>query len=217
LLQDIVDGLRYTLRRPLLRAVLVLESTHSFFGVNTALITIISADVLHAGPQGLGLLLSAQALGALIGTATLLAFGDVEHKGRAMVAAGAAYCVTLALLAIANRFETAALLLICTAITDAFWSAMRNTMFQLQTDEAYRGRSLSTLLLASRGFTQGAQLETGLAVSIGGPPFAVLSGAAVIAAALAIVNLRSADVREFRGLPDPVSAAAASLPGDSAD
>src|SRR5438105_2586767 len=38
LLQDVADGLRYTLRRPLLRAVLVLESVHSFFGVNTALI-----------------------------------------------------------------------------------------------------------------------------------------------------------------------------------
>jgi len=214
LLQDVADGLRYTLRRPLLRAVLVLESTHSFFGVNTALITIIATDVLHAGPEGLGLLLSAQALGALIGTTALLASGDMEHKGRAMVVAGGAYCIVLALLGAANRFEVAALLLIATAITDAYWTAMRNTMFQLQTDEAYRGRSLSTVLLAGRGFTQGAQLETGIAVSIGGPAFAVVSGAAVIAAVLAVVNLRTAEVRRFRGLPDAVAAATATIPGD---
>jgi len=214
LLQDVADGLRYTLRRPLLRAVLVLESVHSFFGVNTALITIIATDVLHAGPEGLGLLLSAQAVGALVGTTALLVSGDMEHKGRAMVAAGAAYCVTLALLASATRFEVAALLLIGTAITDAYWTAMRNTMFQLQTDEAYRGRSLSTVLLAGRGFTQGAQLETGIAVSIGGPAFAVTSGAAIIALVLALVNLRTSEVRRFRGLPDAVAAATASLPGD---
>ncbi len=210
LMHEVADGLRYTLRRPLLRAVLLLESVHSLFGVNTALITIIASDVLHSGPQGLGLLLSAQAFGALIGTMALMMTGDMEHKGRAMMAAGVTYCAALALMAVAGRFEIAAILLVITAITDAFWTAMRNTMFQLQTDDAYRGRSLSTVLLAGRGFTQLAQLETGLTVSIGGPAFAVLSGAAAIAAALLGVNARTAEVRSFSGIPDVVAAVAAS-------
>ncbi len=210
LLREVADGLRYTLRRPLLRAVLVLESTHSLFGVNTALITIIASDVLHSGPEGLGLLLSAQAFGALVGTTALMMTGDMEHKGRAMMAAGVTYCVALALLAVAQRFEVAAILLVLTAVTDAFWTAMRNTMFQLQTDEAYRGRSLSTVLLAGRGFTQMAQLETGVAVSIGGPAFAVVSGAAVIALVLLGVNARTDEVRSFSGTPDAIGAAVAS-------
>ncbi len=210
LLHEVADGLRYTLRRPLLRAVLLLESMHSLFGVNTALITIIASDVLHAGPEGLGLLLSAQAFGALIGTTALMMTGDMQQKGRAMMAAGGTYCIALALLAVAGRFEIAAALLIVTAITDAFWTAMRNTMFQLQTDDAYRGRSLSTVLLAGRGFTQMAQLETGVAVSIGGPAFAVVSGAAAIALVLLGVNARTAEVRSFSGIPDAVAAVAAS-------
>ena len=216
ILRDVADGLRYTLRRPLLRAVLILESTHSFFGVNTALITIFASDVLRTGPEGLGLLLSAQAFGALVGTTALLVAGDMERKGRAMMVAGVAYCVALALFAFARSFEVAAILLIATAITDAFWTAMRNTMFQLQTDEAYRGRSLSTVLLAGRGFTQGAQLETGIAVSIGGPTFAVLSGAAVIATVLGLVNASTDSIRSYRGTPDPMtSVLAASVDGTS--
>ncbi len=209
LMREVVDGLRYTLRRPLLRAVLVMESTHSLFGVNTALITILASDVLHSGPQGLGLLLSAQALGALIGTMGLVMIGDMERKGRAMMISGVAYCVALALLSFARRFEVAALLLVLTTVADAFWTAMRNTMFQLHTDDAYRGRSMSTLLLAGRGFTQAAQLETGIAVSIAGLPFAILSGAAVIALAMGAVNARTAEVRSFRGIPDAVPASAA--------
>ena len=208
-LRDVVDGLRYTFRRPLLRAVLLLESTQSLFGLNTALITILATDVLHAGPEGLGLLLSAQAVGALIGTTALVMSGDIEHKGRAMIASGAAYCATLALLAATARFEVAALLLILTSVSDAYWTAMRNTMFQLQTDETYRGRSLSTVLLAGRGFTQAAQLESGIAVSLGGPGFALVSGAAVIALVLGTVNVRSAEVRDFRGMPDAIAATAA--------
>jgi MFS family permease len=208
LLREVVDGLRYTLRRPLLRGVLILESTHSLFGMNTALITILAIDVLHAGPEGLGFLLSAQALGALVGTAGLLAMGDVERKGRAMIASGAAYCGTLALLAVAHRFDLAAGLLLLSAVTDAYWTAMRNTMFQLQTDEAYRGRTLSTVLLAGRGFTQAAQLESGVAVSLAGPAFAFASGAVVIGAVLAAVNARVREVRDFAGSPDAVAAVA---------
>jgi hypothetical protein len=209
LLRDVADGLRYTLRRPLLRSVLLLESIHSLFGVNTALITILATDVFRSGPEGLGLLLSAQALGALVGTTGLVMTGDIEHKGRAMIVSGGVYCATLAALAIPGRFEVAAVLLMLTAVTDAFWTAMRNTMFQLQTDERYRGRSLSTVLLAGRGFTQMAQLESGIAISVGGPGFALVSGAAVIALAIGAVNARTAEVRSFRGLPDPVIAAAA--------
>ena len=94
-------------------------------------------------------------------------------------------------------------------------TTMRNTVFQLKTDDAYRGRTMSVLLVASRGGTQASHLETGLAVSAGGPGFAPLLGAAVNGASQLAVNLRTADVRHFRGLPDP--AAAAALPGPDAD
>ena len=204
---DIADGLRYVLRRPLLRGVLFLEATHSLFGVNTALITILASDVLHTGPEGLGLLLSAQALGALLGTTALVVSGDIEEKGRAMLISGTVYCLALAALAGATTFEVAALLLLVGAVTDAFWTAMRNTIFQLQAAEEYRGRALSTVLLAGRGFTQGAQLEYGVAVSAGGPGFAALLGSGMIVASLVLVNWRSDAVRRFRGMPDPLSAA----------
>ena len=209
LLGDIADGLRYTLQRPLLRAVLLLESIHSLFGINTALITILATDVFTAGPEGLGLLLSAQALGALVGTVGLVMLGDIEHKGRAMIVAGGFYCATLALIAAPARFELAAVLILIAAAFDAFWTAMRNTMFQLQADDRYRGRSLSTVLLAGRGFTQAAQLESGVAVSAGGPGFALVTGAAVIALAIAGVNFRTDEIRSFKGLPDAVLAASA--------
>src|SRR5439155_992317 len=83
--------------------------------------------------------------------------------------------------------ESYAAILVAASITDAYWTAMRNTMFQLQTDEAHRGRTLSTVLLAGRGFTQAAQFESGIAVAAGGPHFALASGAAAIALVLVAV------------------------------
>lgn len=108
LLRDTADGVRYTLRDPLLRAVLLLESIHSLFGINTTLITMLAVDVLDAGPEGLGLLLSAQAVGALVGTAGLVTTGDIEEKGRAMLGAGVTYVLGLALLSVAPGYSAAA-------------------------------------------------------------------------------------------------------------
>jgi MFS family permease len=209
LLRSAAQGLQYSLKRPLLRSVLVLESVHSFFGVNTALITILASDVLHAGPEGLGLLLSSQAVGALVGTGFLVMTGDLERKGRAMMAAGTTYCVAFAALAAASTFQVAALLVGVCGLTDALWTTMRNTIFQLQTEEAYRGRAMGVILLAGRGFTQASQLETGFAVSAGGPGFAILFGAGAIAASLIAVNATSDHVRSYRGSPDAIGALAA--------
>lgn len=204
LLREVMAGPRYTMGRPLLRSVLALETVHSLFGLNTALLTILASDVFRTGPQGLGLLLSAQAAGALAGTGALVAAGDIERKGRAMVIAGTLYAAAFAMLPLATAPQLAAAVVALLGLTDAFWATMRNTVFQLETDEAHRGRTMASLLLAGRGGAQASQLQTGLMVSAGGPALAALVGAAVIGASLLAVNLRTADVRRFRGRPDPV-------------
>ncbi len=213
LLRAAAQGLRYSLDRPLLRSVLALESIHSFFGVNTALITILASDVLRSGPQGLGLLLSSQAVGALVGTGFLVMTGDLERKGRAMMISGTAYCLAFAALAVSTSFELAALFIAACGLADALWTTMRNTIFQLQTEEAYRGRAMGVILLAGRGFTQASQLESGLAVSVGGPVFAMLFGAGAIAASLIVVNATTDEVRSYRGTPDLIAAIGADAPG----
>jgi hypothetical protein len=212
LAREVVAGPRYVLEHPLLRSVLTLEAIHSLFGINTAFITILASDVFRTGPEGLGLLLSAQAVGALASAGFLLWVGDIREKGRTMIAAGATYAIAFALLAIAATPAAAAVLIGVLGLTDGLWATMRNTVFQLTTDEAYRGRTMSLLLLAARGGTQGSQLESGIAVSIGGTPFAALLSAAVIGGSMLVVNARTPEVRGFRGLPDPLTAAAAAGP-----
>jgi MFS family permease len=217
LLGEALGGLRYTLDHSLLRSVVILESIHSFFGVNTALLTILASDVFHVGPAGLGLLLSAQALGALGGTGLLVTLGDIERKGRSMIVAGTVYVVSFGGLAFMTAIQPAALLVAATGATDTIWATMRNTIFQLRTDDAYRGRTMGVLLLAGRGFAQGSQLETGLAVSAGGPGLGVLLSAAAVAVGLIVVNVATEEVRSFRGSPEPLIAAVAASPDPGAD
>jgi MFS family permease len=216
LMREVIAGPRYALAHPLLRSVIALEAAHSLFGVNAAFLTILASDVFHTGPTGLGLLLGAQAVGSVTSSVVLVTLGDVERKGDAMLVSGVAYATALALLGLVTQPEVGLVLVTCLGLTDGFWSTLRNTVFQLKTDDAYRGRTLSVLLVASRGGTQASHLESGLAVSVGGPAFAALLGAAAIGASLLAVNVSSREVRAFRGLPDPVLAAVSAGTEDDA-
>jgi MFS family permease len=203
LLAETVDGARYTLGKPILAHLLFLESAHSLFGANTALVTIVAKDVLHVGPEGLGFLLSALGAGALVGTGALVMNGDVERKGRSMMLSGYSYVASFAVFAWSRSFELSAITLALVGFADTWWATMRNSIFQLQADEAYRGRTLAAFLLVGRGMAQTSQLQTGLAVEAFGPQIAATAGAAVIAAAIIGVNARNDEVRRFRD-PTPV-------------
>ncbi len=196
---ETVDGLRYTFRTPPLGHLLLLEVGHSLFGVNTAIITIVAKDLLHAGPDGLGYLVASLGAGALFAIVTLVAKGDVDRKGRFMVIMGAGYALLYAMFGLSGSFALSALLLFGIGATDTYWTTMRTTIFQLRADDSYRGRTLSALLLAGRGSTQGSQLVTGIAVSALGPILAVIAGAAVVGGTLVGVNVWDPRVRRFRG------------------
>jgi hypothetical protein len=159
--------------------------------------------VLHVGPEGLGFLLSALGAGALLGTTALVMVGDVERKGRSMMLSGYVYVAAFAVFAWSRSFELSAVTLALVGCADTWWATMRNSIFQLKIDEAYRGRTLSAFLLVGRGMAQTSQLQTGFAVEAFGPQVAATAGAVVIAAAIIGVNARNDEVRRFRD-PTPV-------------
>jgi hypothetical protein len=212
LFAETADGVRYTLGKPVLANLLLLETVHSLFGANTALVTIVAKDVLHVGADGLGFLLSALGAGALAGTGGLVMSGDIERKGRTMMLSGYAYVAAFAMFAWSHAFALSALTLALVGFTDTWWATMRNSIFQLQVEEAYRGRTLSAFLLVGRGMAQTSQLETGLAVEAFGPEIAATAGAALIAASIVGVNARNDEVRSFRdprpALEEPTDAGA---------
>ena len=195
---ETVDGVRYTLGKNILTHLLFIEAIHSLFGANTALVTIFAKDVIHVGPEGLGFLLSALGAGALVGTGTLVVSGDVGRKGRWMMVAGYAYVAAYLVFAWSGSFELAAVALTAVGLADSWWATMRNSIFQLQADEAYRGRTMSAFLLVGRGLTQASQLQTGIAVQALGPAVAASLGAALIGVTITVMNARDDQVRTYR-------------------
>ena len=192
------SGIQYALRSPVLPLILATEAALSIFGHNSALVTIFARDVLHVGPDGLGYLLSSVGAGAIVGTVFLVVTGEVRAKGAVMVAAGALYAVALLGFAVSTSFALSMAVLFVLGVADSGWGAMRNTIAQLATADAYRGRVMSMITVTSRGLTNAGQIETGAIVASIGPAAGAAINAILVGISVATVALRSPRLRHFR-------------------
>ncbi len=61
----LIDGIHFLRSHPIILAVLSLDFFATFFGSPRALLPIYASDILHVGPQGLGILLAATSIGAV--------------------------------------------------------------------------------------------------------------------------------------------------------
>jgi predicted MFS family arabinose efflux permease len=195
---ELVGGLRYVRANTVLPLVLAMEATFSIFGHNQALMTIFARDVLGAGPEGLGLLLSSVGAGAIAGMVVLILVGDLRRKGAFMLASGGMYAAALLVFAWSRSFPLSIAVLGVLGFADATWGALRNAIAQIVAEDAYRGRVMSLILIAARGLTSASQVQTGVATALFGAPGAATIGAVAIGGALAAAATRGKALRDFR-------------------
>ncbi len=187
--KDMLEGVAFVWRSPLLKAVLSLEVLTGFFGYNTALLTIIARDVLGVGPQGLGSLLSALGAGALFGMLLIVVF-QTERRGRLILISGAGFTLLLAGFGLSASLWLSMALLFGLGAADGVWGVSRNTVVQLAVPDALRGRVMSMVFLVTRGSTPLGHLYSGLFASLIGGPGTALLGAALVGAGLLGAGLR---------------------------
>ena len=181
--KGMTEGVKFVWRTPLLKVTLGLEIATGLFGHNASLITIVVRDVLGAGPQGLGLLLSATGAGALLGMA-MLVISHVERHGRLILTLGVFYTVLWAAFGLSQWLWVSAILLFALGTVDSVWGVTRNTLAQLLVPDALRGRVMSVVMLTTRGGSQLGRVQSGVTVGLIGAQPAVVLGAAVIGAAV---------------------------------
>ena len=90
-LAEVTAGIRFIWQRPVMLGAMSLDLFAVLLGGATALLPIFARDILHTGPEGLGMLRSAPALGALIVGVTLSRIPITRRVGRKLLAAVAVF------------------------------------------------------------------------------------------------------------------------------
>jgi hypothetical protein len=176
---ELFAGLRFVFDEPVLLAVLSLDMFAVLFGGVTAILPMVSEEVLHAGPQGLGFLRASPAIGAL-GMSLWLVRNPVNRgAGKLLlrVVAGFGLCI-LAFGASRNLFLSC-LLLCASGALDGVSMVIRGSIVQLLSPEAMRGRIASVNSIFIGSSNEIGAFESGVAARLLGLVPSVFFGGAM--------------------------------------
>jgi len=184
--ESLLEGFRFARNAPPIRWLLVLLALSSLVGTPyTVLMPIFAGEILHRGPQGLGILMGAAGVGALLAALALAARTGLRGLGRWIVLACGGFGVSLVLFAFSRSFWLSVILLVPTGYALMVQMGSTNTLLQSMTPDHMRGRMMALYTMMFMGMAPfGALLAGGAAHRFGAPASVAASGLLCIVAAI---------------------------------
>ncbi len=174
---SLTEGLRYVWSRPDLLAILVMLFLIGTFGLNFPIfISTMAVGVFHADARGFGLLSSIMAVGTISGA--LIAAGRDRVQFGSLLAGASVFGLGCALAAVAPGYWLFAAALIVIGVAALTFTNATNSLMQLSTAPAMRGRVMALRLGIALGGTPIGAPIVGWVADRFGPRWALGIGAA---------------------------------------
>lgn len=179
------EGLRFVWSHPVVLGALSLDLFAVLLGGATALLPVYAQDILKVGPEGLGMLRSAPAVGACLVGLALARFPPERRLGPRLFAAVIAFGVLTLIFAFSRSPLVAWIALALIGASDMVSVNIRTSLIQLATPEAMRGRVSAVNALFIGASSELGAFESGVAAALlGTVPAVALGGMGTIVAAL---------------------------------
>jgi MFS family permease len=189
-LRDVMGGLHLIFNHKVLLGAISLDLFAVLFSSAIPLLPVFAKDVLHTGPEGLGLLRAAAGVGAVT-TALYLTQRPIRHyAGRKLFTCVGLFGLCIVTFGLSQNFWLSLGTLFCGGACDMVSVYIRGTVVPLATPDHLRGR-----VMAVEAVFVGASNELGafwagsMAALIGAVPAVVLGGGATILVVLSFTRL----------------------------
>jgi MFS family permease len=186
MLQQLREGWKYAAGFAPIRKVLILLALVSLVGMPyTVLMPVFANEILHGGPNTLGLLMAASGVGALSGALLLAARKSVLGLGKYIPLMAGAFGAGLIAFSFSRVLWLSLLLMVVTGLGFMVQMAASNTVLQTIVEEDKRGRVMSFYTMAFMGAAPfGSLLAGSVANRIGAPSTLLFGGIGCILGAL---------------------------------
>lgn len=174
--RQIVEGFTYVWSERFLLGCVTLDLFAVLLGGATALLPVFARDILHVGPEGLGQMRAAPALGAAI-VALFMSWKPLARNvGTKMLWAVAAYGVATLGFGLSRWFPLSLLFLTLLGSADMVSVFVRSSLIQLNTPDEVRGRVSAISGLAISASNELGEMQSGVAAALLGATGAVVFG-----------------------------------------
>lgn len=161
-------GLKFVFGHQVLLGALALDMFAVLFGGAVALLPVFASEVLHTGPQGLGFLRAAPALGAVLMAMILAYHPPIHRSGIKLLWAVGGFGACIIFFALSGNFFLSLGLLALSGMFDNVSVIIRGTILQMYTPDEMRGRVASVNSLFVGSSNELGSFESGLAARLMG-------------------------------------------------
>lgn len=170
MMADIMEGIRFVKGNQVLVMLLILSFVPVILVMPyQMLMPVFARTIFDAGADGLGILMSATGVGALVGSMITASMGDYKRKGMLMIITGAAFGLFLVPFAMAGGLVPASICLLFVGAFSSVFMALNTTLLMSTTPEELMGRVMSIFMMTFGVMPVGTLLAGSLAEMIGAP------------------------------------------------
>lgn len=172
----IAEGFRYVRNNRLVLSTITLDLFAVLLAGSTALLPVFARDILHVGADGLGMLAASMGIGAAI-MAIFFSFRPMKQEvGLKMLIAVVVFGLSMVVFGLSTSFWLSVGALAVGGAADMVSVYVRQSLIQLHTPDAMRGRVSAVSQLTISASNELGEAESGMLAAILGPVGAVVFG-----------------------------------------
>ena len=197
ILQSLKEGIHFVKNSKAVLGALSLDMIAVLFGGAVALLPIYAQDILEVGPEGFGVLRAAPAVGALITMFTSAYFPLYKNAGMKLLAAIFGFGICIVVFGLSTSFWLSVAALFMSGVTDGISMIIRQTILQLKTPDAMRGRVASVNSMFVGSSNELGAFESGLTAKLIGTVTAVVFGGSMTLITVVFTGIISPKFRKL--------------------
>jgi len=197
-LPEIITGIKYVFKAPLIRSCMFIDFFASFFGSSMTLMPIFAVDILKIGPKEMGLLYAAPSIGAILAGLVFPFFSHNKNKGKILVYSIIFYGINIYFFAISRNFYLSIIFMALSGSGDMISAVLRNVIRQMTTPDHLRGRMTAINVAFYTGGPQLGEIEAGFAANYLGTPLSVAFGGIATIIATIYIAIKTPELLNYR-------------------
>ncbi|GIH17763.1 MFS transporter [Rugosimonospora africana] len=188
-LQSVLDGFRFLRNRQAIQGCFVADLNATILGMPSSLFPALGVQFFHGGADAVGYLYAAPGAGAFLGALFSGWIPRIHRQGRTIIIAIAIWGVAIAAFGFVHVLWLGLILLAVAGGADVVSAVGRSSILQQEVTDGLRGRLASIQTAVVQVGPRLGNGEAGLAASLGGAQFSVVSGGIGCVVGIAIITV----------------------------